>query len=299
MLTAAMLAGIEHAQEAQPQARDAGSPDRAAGLRQSPAAGTRWVLAAHAAFAVVGVLVAAALGWGLWTSRNMPYVDDIGTLLAHRGVGDYSLSMSHFFDLTGASFAALRLPAALAAGALLAGPLAGLILRFARLNIPATVSVALTAAVFLIAAHIAFARFEPMLSSKQLADTILQDGSPSDDFIVFGDQSDASSVIFYTHRFFGHPALLVHGAQSSMLWGSMYPDAPKIFLSEDQLAARWGHGNRHWLFAQDTNRAKVEQLLANRLIPAQTIADKTLWTDKPLEGIDRSQPNGTPADGTQ
>jgi len=38
-------------------------------------------------------------------------VADIGTLLAHRGVGDYTLSMSHLFDLTGESFAALRLPA--------------------------------------------------------------------------------------------------------------------------------------------------------------------------------------------
>ena len=71
----------------------------------------------------------------------------------------------------------------------------------------ATISVALTIAVFLIAAHIAFARFEPMLSSKQLADTISQKGSPADTFIIYGEQSDASSVIFYTHSFFhGKPA---------------------------------------------------------------------------------------------
>jgi hypothetical protein len=62
---------------------------------------------------VVGV-VAARCWLGIVDSRNLPYVPDIGTLLAHRGVGDYTLSMSHLFDLTGASFAALRLPAALA-----------------------------------------------------------------------------------------------------------------------------------------------------------------------------------------
>ena len=60
-------------------------------------------------------LAAVALGWCLWESRNLPFVADIGTLLAHRDVGDYTLSMSHFFDLTGPSFAALRLPAILAA----------------------------------------------------------------------------------------------------------------------------------------------------------------------------------------
>ena len=71
----------------------------------------RWLLGAHILFAGVGVLSAAALGYGLWSSRHLPFVPDIGTLLAHRGVGNYSLSMSHLFDLTGPSFAALRLPA--------------------------------------------------------------------------------------------------------------------------------------------------------------------------------------------
>ncbi len=147
---------------------------------------------------------------------------------------------------------------------------------------------AITAAVFLVAAHIAFARFEPMLSSKQLADTILRDGSPADSFIIYGDQSDASSVIFYTHNFLHKPAFLVEqqcspiGAGSSLLWGSCYPDAPNIFVNDEQLAKMWGTGERKWIFAQDTNQAKVEQLLAGRLYPVQTIADKTLWTDRPL-----------------
>jgi 4-amino-4-deoxy-L-arabinose transferase-like glycosyltransferase len=248
-----------------------------------------WLNAAQIAFAVIGVVCAVALGWGLWASRNLPRVDDIGTLLAHRGVGDYTLSMSHLFDLTGPSFAALRLPAALAAVAFLVGPLVGLALRFRGKQIAATVSLALTSAVFLIAAHIAFARFEPMLSSKQLADTIVQKGTSADSFIIYGDQSDASSVVFYTHNFFHKPALLVeeqcspHGNGSTLLWGSCYPDAPKIFLNEDQLSKVWGTGERKWLFAQDVNQNKAEQLLAGRLYPVQTIADKALWTDRPLK----------------
>jgi hypothetical protein len=279
MLAAGMLAGIEEAGEDL-------RAEKIAGKGKVP--GTGWILAAHWLYAAVGVLVAVLLGWGLWESRKMPFVSDIGTLLAHRAFGDYTLSMSHLFDLTGPSFAALRLPAGIAAAALLLGPITGLILRLKRRNVAATVSIGLTSAVFLVAAHIAFARFQPMLSSRQLATTILQKATPSDDFVIFGDQSDASSVIFYTHRFFGHPALVVmercsqHGNGSSLIWGSCYPDAPNIFLTQDQLAAQWGKGSRHWLFAQDTNRSKVQQLLAGRLIPVQTIADKTLWTDRPL-----------------
>ena len=277
-----LIAGgaCRHRRESRP--RPDGAPAKTRGS-------TAWLTGAQAVFAVAGVLAAAALGWGLWESRNLPFVADIGTLLAHRDVGGYTLSMSHFFDLTGPSFAALRLPAAMAAITLLIGPAVSWLLRLKHKHLAATTTLALTCALFLVAAHIAFARFEPMLSSKQLADIIVQKGSPADSFIIYGDQSDASSVVFYTHNFLRKPAYLVfepcspHGAGSSLLWGSCYPDAPKIFLSEDQLSKEWGTGERKWLFAQDTNQPKVEQLLAGRLYPVKSIADKALWTDRPSE----------------
>jgi 4-amino-4-deoxy-L-arabinose transferase-like glycosyltransferase len=254
-----------------------------------PVLSTKWLTGAQAVFAVVGVAAAVTLGWGLWTSRHLPFVPDIGAVLAHRGVGDYTLSMSHLFDLTGDSFAALRLPAAIAAIVLLIGPAAGWLLRLKGRHIASTVSVALTMMVFFIAAHIAFARFEPMLSSKPLADTIMAKGTPADTFIIYGDQSSGSSVIFYTNTFFhGRPALLVlprcgqQGEGSTLLWGSCYPDAPDIYLSDERLAKIWGTGERKWLFAEDAERDKVETVLAGRLYPVQTIADKTLWTDRPL-----------------
>jgi 4-amino-4-deoxy-L-arabinose transferase-like glycosyltransferase len=277
ILIACVLAGIE--ENRAPNGAPEGS---------KPLLSTAWLTGAQAAFAVVGLLSAIALGWGLWVSRHLPYVSDIGTLLAHRGVGDYTLSMSHLFDLTGPSFAALRLPAILAATALLIGPFAGWLLRLKKKHMAASISVALTFTVFLIAAHIAFARFEPMLSSKQMADTIRAKGAPTDTFIIYGDESDGSSVIFYTHGFLKNLSLIVttpcgqHGEGSTLLWGSCYPDAPKIDISEDELSKMWGTGERKWIFAQDIDQSKVEQLLAGRLYPVQSLADKTLWTDRPL-----------------
>jgi 4-amino-4-deoxy-L-arabinose transferase-like glycosyltransferase len=279
ILIAGMVAGIEENR----------SPNGVPNAGR-PLISTAWLTGAQAIFAVVGVLVAAALGWGLWDSRNLPFVPDIGTLLAHRGVGDYTLSMSHIFDLTGPSFAALRLPAAMAAIALLIGPALGWLLRLKGKHMAATISVALTSAVFLIAAHIAFARFEPMLSSKQIATTIMQKGTPADTFIIFGDESDGSSVIYYSRKFFAaKPAKIVvqpcaqHGEGSTLLWGTCYTDAPKIDISEDELAKTWGTGERKWLFAEDVNQSKAEQLLAGRLYPVQSLADKALWTDRPLQ----------------
>jgi 4-amino-4-deoxy-L-arabinose transferase-like glycosyltransferase len=280
ILIAAIVAGIEENRATNGAAPDVGSLLSAA-----------WLTGAQAVFAVVGVLSAIALGWGLWVSRKVPYVPDIGILLAHRAVGDYTLSMSHLFDLTGKSFAALRLPAALAGAALLIGPAAGWMLRLKKKHLAATISVGLTFTVFLIAAHIAFARFEPMLSSKQMADTVMAKGSPSDAFIIYGEESSGSSVIFYTHNYFHwRPALLVlprcgqHGEGAQMLWGSCYPDAPDIFLSDAKLQAIWGTGERKWIFAEDLDRDKVEHALAGsgQLYAVQTLADKTLWTDRPL-----------------
>ena len=96
--------------------------ERKSASNGAPVLSTAWLTGAQGGFAAIGVFSAAALAWGLWTSRNLPFVSDVGTLLARRGVGDYTLSMSHLFDLTGPSFAALRLPAVIAAIVLLIGP---------------------------------------------------------------------------------------------------------------------------------------------------------------------------------
>ena len=210
------------------------------------------LLGVHLLLAVVGVAAAIALGSGLWSSRHLPFVSDVGAVLAHRGIGGYSLSMSHIFDLTDAAFAGLRLPAILAAMALLLGPVIALRYRQRERHLHATISVALTSAVFLIAAHIALVRFGGMLGSRPFADTINQisgDATRSPELkhnaqlIVYGDQANASSVIFYTQR----PALLVNGRSSSMIWGSFYPDAPHIFLDDAALVELWGTGPRHYL----------------------------------------------------
>src|SRR4051794_181287 len=102
ILIAGVLAGIEERRRVELTA--------ASNQTARPALSTAWLTGAHAVFAGAGVLAAGAFGWGLWESRHLPFVADIGTLLAHREVGGYTLSMSHFFDLTGPSFAALRLP---------------------------------------------------------------------------------------------------------------------------------------------------------------------------------------------
>ena len=240
----------------------------------------KWLIGAHIALAIIGTGAAAALGYGLWASRALPSGSDIGALLAHRDVAGYTLSMSHLFDLTGPSFAALRLPAGLAAAGLLVGPLIAWMLRRRRHHFEATVSVAFTSAVFLIAAHIALVRFEPMLSSRSMADTINHIAKRDVDatLILYGDVADGSSLLFYTQR----PALLVNGRLSSVLWGSNYPDAPHLLISDADLLALWGTGPRRFLFVPGDAHDHVLSLLGSRAHLLQELSDKSLYTDRPL-----------------
>jgi 4-amino-4-deoxy-L-arabinose transferase-like glycosyltransferase len=251
-------------------------------LESSPS--RHWISIAHAAFTVLGITIALTLAYGLWVSRNTPLGPDIGDLLAHRGVGNYTLSMSALFDLTGPSFAALRLPATLAALAFALGPATAWLLRSQRRHLAATTAIALTSAIFLIAAHIAFARFTPMLSSKTFAETIQQLEathaiSTQNKVLLYGDQAYGSSIPFYLDR----NVSLVDGRSTSMLFGSTFPDAPSIFLTPHDLLTTWGKGDRKILFVPIEKRDEVDRLLGNHKILLKESSGKSLYTDRPLD----------------
>ncbi|MES2394047.1 MAG: glycosyltransferase family 39 protein [Acidobacteriota bacterium] len=239
---------------------------------------------AYAAFVVIGLAAALILTRGLWLSRHVNNAD-IGDLLAHRDVANYTLSLSHFFDLTTSSFAALRLPAAVAAIALTLGPILTFLLR--KRSFASILTIATTSATFLIAAHIALIRFAPMLSSKNFADTIqtlerTHQISPDTQVLIYGDQAFGSSLPFYLDR----PVLLVDGRSTSMLFGSTFPDAPPIFLTPNQLAAQWGTGPRKLLFVPLDQRSTVTRLLGPRAITLSESSGKALLTDRPPTTVD-------------
>jgi hypothetical protein len=218
----------------------------------------RSLIGSHVAMAVIGWAVAAVLIAGLWSSRHLAFVPDISTALEKRGVGNYTLSMSHFFDLTGESFAALRLPAGLAAVALLVGPLVAWWLRYRRRDPAATWALGATMAVFLVAAGLAFGRFGSYLSSKDIAVEMNQRLRLEDKMMIYGDQAAGSSLLFYMKR----PIYLVNGATTSMQFGSTFPDAPKIFLDDAGLQAAWQSPTRVYLFLPNDRRAQADRALA-------------------------------------
>ncbi len=131
--------------------------------------------------------------------------------------------------------------------------------------------------VFLSAAHIALQRFEPYLSSKPLAEKIAAQIQPSDQVMIYGDQSFGTSLLFYLQR----PIELVNGKSTSMWFGSTFPDAPKRWVTDDDLLRAWNSPTRVFLFVTTYQKARVESLIQ---LPKYAIAEssgKTIYSNQP------------------
>jgi hypothetical protein len=235
----------------------------------------KWLIWTTAAFGAIAITAGIALLMGLWLSRHIPYVPDIGAVLNHN-LSDDTLSMSHILDLSANSLAALRLPAILAVIALTAFPLTALGLRVRRKHYFATWATAAGMALFLIAAHVALVRFGPYMSSRDLAQTIARRSSPNDEVMIYGDQAFGSSLLFYLQR----PIDLVNGRTTSMWFGSQFPDAPHIFLNDDDLLAAWAGAGRVFLFVPPQHVKRVDALLPVHYLIAEE-SGKVVYSNRP------------------
>ena len=237
--------------------------------------GSRWSKLAYLALTVLGTAAGIALIAGVWSSCHLPVPADLGSVLADRQVADNTLAMSKFFDLTGPAFAGLRLPALLAAFALLLGPLAAL-LWYRRSPRAAVWTLATTSAVFLFAAHVALVRFGPFMSSRILAEQVEQKIQPGDQVMIYGDQAFGSSLIFYLQR----QVPLVNGRSTSLLWGSKYPDAPHVFLTDEDLLRAWRGPQRVFLFVPNERRTRVKALLGDTGYSLAQVSGKEIVSNR-------------------
>jgi hypothetical protein len=235
-----------------------------------------WLNISAGGLAVIGLAASATLMSLLWQSRHLPFEPDIGNVLATHNMDTDTLSTSHMLDLSYASFAALRLPAALAAVALLVAPLLSFFLRMQRRHYAATWALAAGMAVFLVAAHIALGRFGPYLSSKDLAREIAARARPEDRVMIYGDQAFGSSLLFYLKR----PIDLVEGRTTSMWFGSTFPDAPKIYLGDADLQQDWTGPERAFLFVPPHLKRRVDALLPGKFVVAEA-SGKYVYSNRP------------------
>jgi 4-amino-4-deoxy-L-arabinose transferase-like glycosyltransferase len=191
----------------------------------------------------------------------------------------YNLSLGHIFDLTGNAMGFFRWPLTIVAiSALLLGPVQHLIRRIPKpgRRYAANLLIAAAMTAMLVAAHSGYVRFNPILGSKDLALTINAQKRPGDLILIDGELTSGSSLLFYTRE----PALLVNGRINGPWFGSFWPDAPHIFLTDRDLINLW-HGP-HRVFMLTYHPTEREHFLAPQG-PVIDLADsggKTLLSNR-------------------
>jgi 4-amino-4-deoxy-L-arabinose transferase-like glycosyltransferase len=221
--------------------------------------------------AVAGLCATTA--FGIWFAvRNLPTPGDISVALS-RNPSVYTLSLGHMEDLTLPAFAYLRFPLLLAALAFLIGAL-GCFLWKRRRSFLLT---ALMMVLFFQAARLALVVFDPYLSSRILADKLLQ--SPPGRLIVDHHYYTFSSVFFYTNR----TALLVNGRVDNLIYGSYAPTAPDVFIGDTQWKDLWTGKERCYLVAERSALERLQKLVPqNELDVIASSGDNVLLTNRPL-----------------
>jgi 4-amino-4-deoxy-L-arabinose transferase-like glycosyltransferase len=232
--------------------------------------GTRFltVIVSIAAAAAIAILVAV---------RHVPTPGDISQALSSNPEA-YTLSLGHMEDLTLKSFAYLRLPLALAAGAFLIGALGTL--RTASKKVYVTVAIMMV--VFFHAARLAMIDFDPYLSSRPLVNKLEQ--SPPGNLIVDHHYYWFSSVFYYSDR----SALLLNGRFNNLVYGSYAPNSPNVFLDDSQFQEIWQKHERYYIFARKEAVGHLESLVgSNQLNMVEESGGKVLLTNHPVEAIEK------------
>jgi 4-amino-4-deoxy-L-arabinose transferase-like glycosyltransferase len=250
-------------------------------------------------FALGAIFAAAALVFLIRTNAPASHAD-LAQLL-QQNPADYALSMGHFLDLNTAALELFRLPLALAAAALLGGPLASYLLR--RYNRPhaATLALATAALAFLLAAHLGLQTFAPVLSSQQLAAAIAPQIHPDDLVVVHQEYEFASTLGFYLRgpsyaqqngrpiavnpiHILTDPAyngIADYGRSSNLWYGSYFADAPTIFETPQSLAQQWTGPQRIFLWQDLANQPSPLPALPGSIYIIARSGGKEIVSNRP------------------
>lgn len=205
-------------------------------------------------------LCLAAIVFILVSTAKVATPGDISAALS-QNPDMYTLSLGHMSDLTLKAFAYLRAPLIVAAVALMIG-VDGL---WRTRSTSATVAaLAVMMLVFLQAARLALVKFDPYLSSYQLAEAL--NAAPAGQLIEGDAYYAFSATFFYTNR----TAMLWNGRSANLEYGSYAPGAKQVFLDDAALKSYWEGQERTYLLVWGSEMPKLKHLLGERLTTVAT-----------------------------
>ena len=128
----------------------------------------------------------------------------------------------------------------------------------------------------LLAAHEAYVRFNPILGSKDIALAINTQKQPGDLILIDGELTSGSSLLFYTRQ----PAFLVNGRINGPWFGSFFPDAPPIFLTDHDLTRLWSGSHRIFLLTYHPTERERDLIPSGPVIDLADSGGKTLLSNR-------------------
>jgi 4-amino-4-deoxy-L-arabinose transferase-like glycosyltransferase len=219
---------------------------------------------------VMALLAAVACAGCLWLVREVTATGDVADALNNHVS---TLSLGKAQDLTLVSLAWLRVPLIVALMAFLTGAV-GVWIKAGRYAI---VALTLMMLLFFNAARLAMVTLNPYFGSRPLAEALV--ASPPGQLIVDDQYYSFSSVFFYANR----RALLLNGRKMNLEYGSYAPDAPGVFISDQDLSKLWMQSERHYLAASDAALPRLQSLLGEvNLHLVRASGGKRLLTNQPL-----------------
>ena len=225
------------------------------------------IVAAIAALGAVTIIAVLVLTW------NLPAPGDISVALTqNRSL--YKLSMGHIGDLTLGACAYLRLPLVVAGVACLVGAIGAWRWRGAQ----AFLAIATMMVIFFQAARLALVVFDPYMSSRPIAEALNR--LPQGEVIIEGDYNSRSSISFY-HQ---DHALILNGRYFVLEYGSYAPDAPKVFIDDNDLLGIWKRPDRYYLVTTNELAPRIRTLAKDLPIyEVISAGGKTILSNQPAQ----------------
>ena len=221
---------------------------------------------------VLGALGFAA-GMYLLSVSHLPAPGaDLADLLK-KNPQDYDFSLGHVLDLTPRALGAFRGPLLGASLGLLLGTGFNWILRRRGRPFAGNVALAAMMVVLLACVHSSFRTFSPILSSYNLAEAIRKQFRPGDVIVIDGQYHQASTLNFYT----GVQVHVLHEPSGNLWYGAKFPDAPRIFETQESLAALWRGSAQVFLW---TDQEEPKELRGLRSFPLARSGGKLIFTNR-------------------
>ncbi len=217
---------------------------------------SRYASLAYWGMALLGVGGAVTALLALKAASGVALEGDISSTLT-RNQQYYALSLGHIFDLTPRSVAALRGPVIGVGAALAIGTALALILYRLKKQLHSALALSLMMVVIFFWSHEAMKVFEPYLSSKALAEELIETSTPEDMLFINGEYERGSTLNFYT----GRPLFMLGGRTANLEYGSYLKGAPERFFDDASFRELWQGRRRVYIVSDDSLVTQLEKKL--------------------------------------